>query len=66
MIKVSKKAKKLYNFLFKEPVLQFEVGFKSPLSKKTRNKPIVKIIRWIALIMIILSFVGFIWTNWNS
>jgi len=36
------------------------------LSKKTRNKPIIRIIRLIALIMMILSFIGFIWTNWNS
>ena len=65
MAKVSRKIKRIYKFLFKEPVFQFEVGFKSPLSKKTRNKPIVKVIRWVALIMMILSFIGFIWTNWK-
>ncbi len=34
------------------------------LSKKTRNKPIIRIIRVIALILWIGSLIGFIITNW--
>ena len=36
------------------------------LSKKTLNKPIIKVIRWISLAGMVLGYIAFICNNWNT